>query len=541
MRHCRTVLLTALLAGPASSSGQAASPPVDAEAEPADRPGGAFSLTVYSGADPAHFDPRKILETLEQVRFNGMSGLPRLPGFGVVREVRRLVLAAGENTVRFTGVASGIDPTTVSFRSLTAPDSTAVLEQDYQYDLVSAVALLKKFQGRPITLHRRLPSGTSETLEALLLAYEPEYNGLGRIVARDPKDKQSPLRVIALNQDLAEIRLADAQGGLVTRPTLVWKVEAERAGPHDVEVTYQTDGLTWRADYNVIVNADDTAADLGAWVSLLNESGASYPDARLKLVAGDVQHIDPDEQIGGFGGGGLGGGMMRGAPAFREKSFFEYHLYSLDRVTSLANHSTKQLQLFPTKAGVPITKVFVYYGLPKQLRSQVLQNPAYDRELGQQGNTSVDIYFVLKNRARDGLGLPLPAGRLRVYKRDEADAALEFIGEDVLPHTPRDEQVMARLGTAFDLVGERRQTDFQRGNSGQGLNWMIEKIEITLRNHRREAARVIVKENLFRWLNWRILPGSAEYQKQDSRTVHIPVEVPADGETTVTYSVKYTW
>jgi hypothetical protein len=315
-------------------------------------------------------------------------------------------------------------------------------------------------------------------------------------------------------------------------------VRADKAGQHDAQVTYQTDSITWRADYSVLVNKDDSTADIGAWVTIVNQSGAAYPDAKLKLVAGDVQRLKPEEDRranGLFGGGGGRGGAE---PAFVEKSFFEYHLYTLGRATTVANNSTKQIELFPTKLGVGVEKVYVYYGLPRELRTWSPQRPDEDARLGTVSNKRVDIYLRLKNSEKNGMGIPLPAGRVRVYKKDEADAASEFIGEDLIQHTPKDEEVLVRVGSAFDIVGERKQTDFSIDQNGRVIT---ESFEITLRNHKAEPAKVIVKENLYRWVNWEITKNSDKFEKQDFRTIHFPVEVPPNGEKKLTYTVKYTW
>jgi hypothetical protein len=337
-------------------------------------------------------------------------------------------------------------------------------------------------------------------------------------------------------RDPNAIQLPDTRG-LNTKPTLVWKIDADRAGQHDVRVTYQTDGITWRADYNVIVNADDTKADVGAWVTLLNQSGASYPNAKLKLVAGDVQRVNPPQPvyIGSRGGGRGRGGQDTG---FVETPFFEYHLYTLGRPTSLGNNSTKQIELFPQRSDVPVKKTYVYYGLPIQLRRYASSSPNTSRDLGIESNKKVDVYLLTKNSEANGMGLPLPAGRIRVYKEDKADRNLEFVGEDVIQHTPKDEELLIKLGSAFDIVGERVQTNFDVDTA---RNTLTESFEIKVRNHKPEPVNVIIKENLFRWATWEITRTSAEYQKQDFRTIHIPVTVPPGGEKVATYTVKYTW
>jgi hypothetical protein len=229
---------------------------------------------------------------------------------------------------------------------------------------------------------------------------------------------------------------------------------------------------------------------------------------------------------------------MDASRGFQEKSFFEYHLYTLGRPTSLPNNSTKQIELFPARNDVPVEKTFVYYGLADQWRHYISPQPNQDRDLGNQSNKKVDVYLQLKNTEANGMGMPLPAGRIRVYKQDDADAANEFIGEDVIQHTPKDEDVLIKLGSAFDIAGERTQTDFQ-------VNWnghvITESFEIKLRNHKTERVNVIVKENLYRWTNWEITQSTDKWEKQDFRTIHIPVQVGPDGEKVVRYTVKYTW
>ncbi|HEX8325685.1 MAG TPA: DUF4139 domain-containing protein [Tepidisphaeraceae bacterium] len=490
-----------------------------AQALPAPEP--RFSLTVYSSADPATFDPKgNAAET------NPYASQQPLPGYGVVRETRAIDLKAGVNALRFTDVASGIDPTTVSFLSLTDPAGTAVLEQNYEFDLVSSAKLLQKYVDKAVVVERASGDGKIETISGTLLS---AANGLVL------KTDDGGVRIL---NGYSGIRVADA-AGLITRPTLVWNLTAAKAGKHDALVTYQTDGLTWRADYNLVLNEANTAADIGAWVTLVNRSGASYPDTRLKLVAGDVQRITPPERVRP---------MLRAAAramrdetaeaGFVEKSLFEYHLYTLGRVTSLPDNSTKQIELFDKKLDVPVKKVFVYYGVPEQFRTYFAPSALVDRDLGVEANKKVDVYVMLDNKEANGLGIPLPAGRVRVYQNDEADKTQEFVGEDVIRHTPKDETIQIRLGSAFDIVGERKQTAF---TVDERAHTLTESFEIKLRNHKKEAVRVVVKENLFRWANWEITAKSDAFEKQDYRTVHFPVDVPSGGEKTLTYTVKYTW
>jgi hypothetical protein len=487
-----------------------------------------FSLTIYSTADPATFDPQQYGRQLADNPFYLVQN--PLPGYGIVRENRPITLDKGNNTVRFTDVATGIDPTTVSFRSLTAPDTATVLEQNYEYDLVSADKLLGKYLDQEIQITRRGDGAQAEAIGGKLLSFDA-----GNLVLQDAGGK---VQIISRSPAIESIELAKLDAGLITKPTLVWKIQSDQAGQQLAQVTYQTDSLTWRSDYNITVNEKDDAADVGAWVTILNQSGAAYPDAKLKLVAGDVQRIKPPQPIYNRFDMAKAADEV-GAPAgFAEKSFFEYHLYTLGRTTSLANNSTKQIELFPSKLDVPVQKTYVYYGVPEQMRYWMTPSPSVDQNLGTDSNKKVDVYLLMRNSEKNGLGIPLPAGRIRVYKRDEADGSKEFIGEDVIQHTPKDEDVMIKLGSAFDVVGERKQTDFTVNENG---HVMSESFEIKIRNHKKEPVHVIIKENLYRWTNWQILASSDPWEKQDYRTIHIPVDVPVDGEKKVTYTVEYTW
>jgi hypothetical protein len=222
---------------------------------------------------------------------------------------------------------------------------------------------------------------------------------------------------------------------------------------------------------------------------------------------------------------------------FAEKSFFEYHLYTLGRTTTLPDNSTKQVELFPAARSVPCEKTLVYYGLAPGYYGYSA-SPHTDRNLGVQSNKKVDVYLGFKNTAEHNMGMPLPSGRIRVSKLDAADRTLEFIGEDVIDHTPRNEKVLVKLGSAFDVVGERRQVDFKVDTSRKTMS---EEIEVKLRNQKKERVTVLVKENLYRWVNWQITAKTHDYEKQDARTVHFPVKVDPGAEVTLRYTVQYTW
>jgi len=482
----------------------------------------ATALTIYSSAAPGGIPP-ELYAPGSAGRFRG-----NVPGYAIVKQERGFELAPGRSSIRFTDVAAQIDPTTVSFASLTDPDTTHVLEQNFQFDLVSQEKLMERYLDQTITVEQS--HGESiETITGKLLSTA------GGIILQDADG-----RVRVINQ-YSNVLFPALPGGLITRPTLVWDVVTDKPGPHRTRVTYQTNGITWWADYNVIfaegADANSGLLDVGAWVSIINQSGATYRDAGLKLVAGDV-HRAPQPKAFEDRFMMARGAMPEAAPAgFEEKPFFEYHLYTLGRPTTLPDNSTKQLELFETARQVPCEKVLVYYGLAQQYRSFFGQ-PMTDRNFGIEGNKKVDIYLKFKNEQAVGMGMPLPAGRIRVSKLDPADDSFEFIGEDAIDHTPRDEQVLIKLGTAFDVVGERRQVDFRIDTR---RNWMEEVIEIKVRNHKDQPVNVIVKENLYRWVNWEITEKSQPFEKIDARTIHFPVTIEPSGEAVVRYTVRYTW
>jgi len=483
------------------------------------------SLTIYSSAAPGSLSP-EMYRPMPNGEGGGWMYGSQIPGYAYVRAQRDIDLKSGANEVKFSDVAAYIDPTTVMFKSLSDPTGTTVQEQNYQFDLVSSQKLLDRYIGQDITVEQ--DHGTTvEGFAGKLLSAN------GGLILQDKDGK-----VTSIN-NYADIKFPELPGGLITKPTLVWSVLAGKAGKQSVETSYQTGGITWWADYNATYSegkdANSGFLDLGAWVSIVNKSGASYDDAGLKLVAGDVHRA-----TNGMAGRGMSVGAMAAAKSvdaaagFAEKAFFEFHLYTLGRSTTIPDNSTKQIELFPKVTHVPVQKEFVYYGAMMPYYGGV--NTA--REDGVPENKKVSIYLTFKNDKKLGLGMPLPAGRVRVSKQDEADGSLEFIGEDTIDHTPKDEDVRIKLGEAFDITGERKQTDFAVDNARRTMS---ESFEITLKNHKDSDAEVLVKENLYRGANWEITEASGDYKKLDAQTIQFPVTVKKDGTTKVTYTVRYTW
>jgi hypothetical protein len=480
------------------------------------------SLTVYSSAQPGGI-PAEWYRPLP-----GMGSPPAnaLPGFALVRLDRDLEIQRGRSTFKLTDVAALLDPTTVQFLSLTDPAGTKVLEQNFQFDLVSQDKLLSKYIDREVSVEQQQGDGV-KVIEGTLLS---SNDGL---VLRGADGRLHALR------EWSNMRFGELPGGLITRPTLEWDVVSAKGGTHRSRVSYQTGGITWWADYNLIfsegADANSGFVDVGAWVSLLNQSGARYEDAKLKLIAGDVNRVQAD--LGNIVVTGSRMAMMEKAAdaGFEEKAFFEYHLYTLGRPATIPNNSTKQLELFSQATRVPAKKRLVYYGADF---GGYYGGPMLDREFGPSSNTKVDVWLSFRNDKASGMGMPLPAGRIRVSQQDKADGSLEFIGEDKIDHTPKDEDVRVKLGTAFDVVGERRQTDFVLNTKGRAME---EAFETKLRNHKEQAVEAIERENLYRWSHWSLIQQSIPSEKKDARTVEFPVRVAAGGEAIVTYRVRYTW
>jgi hypothetical protein len=485
---------------------------------------GATSLTIYSTTQPGSVSPDLYRPTPGQGNFFPGQAVP---GYAMIRQERALDLTRGVNRLNFRDVAAYIDPTTVAFESLTAPDATRVIEQSFAFDLVSTEKLMERYLDQVVTVDQLAGNRVSQVTGRLLST----QGGLV-LAAEDGK-------IHTLNS-YTGVHFPDLPGGLMTRPTLIWDVATEQAGRHDTRITYQTAGITWWSDYNLTfspgADANNGFLDVGAWVSILNRSGASFRDARLKLIAGDVNRAQPAVPEQARARRAFEANELLADQGFAEQSFFEFHLYTLGRNTTIADNSTKQIELFPTVRRVPAKKLLVYYGLlPEYLG---FGGRYTQRELGVPMNTKVDVYLEFENREAAGLGIPLPAGRMRVSQLDAADDSLEFIGEDVIDHTPKDETVRVGLGSAFDVVGERRQVAFSIDTNAERMD---ETIEVKVRNHKTEPVEVLVRETLYRWTTNEIVESTHQYQREDARTVHFPVTIPPDGEAVVRYRVRYTW
>lgn len=471
------------------------------------------SITIYSRMQPGAVAPEWYRPS------GGRQSGGNVPGYAIVRHDRPYSISRGIHPLRVTDVAALIDPTTVTFSSLDKPD-TRVLEQSFQFDLVSQEKLLQRYLGQKITVEQ--PRGDQvDLVEGTLL-------GIGDGLTLQMDD--GTVRAI---RSYSNLQFSQLPGGLNTRPTLEWLLDSPSQGDQKTRIAYETQGMTWWADYNIILDESrGCSMDLSSWVSIINQSGAGYQNARLKLIAGDVNRAQPQQVQRDVM---YKTAMMAESDGFAEKVFFEYHLYTLGRRTSLPDNSTKQIQLMPTASAVKCQKELVF--------APTMSSPWYgyqqlDQEYGRYGKGEVNVYLRFNNDEKSHLGMPLPAGRIRVNQVDAADGSLEFIGEDVIDHTPRNEKVLIRMGNAFDVVGERIQTDFRIDTRTRNL-W--ETFEIKLRNHKDEAVDVVVLENLYRASNWQIENPGVPFEKENSNRIRFNVRIPSEGEAVISYTAHYNW
>lgn len=421
----------------------------------------------------------------------------------LVKDRRMLEIPTGVAELKFTDVAALIDPTSVWFRSLTNPQ-VKVLEQNYEYDVISDAKLLQKYLGQKI----RLITVKGASYEGYLVS-----TGANIIIASKPEGGE--VKVIKSGQ-IQGIFFPEMPGGLVVRPTLVWLLSnPEPVGKQQVEVTYLTRGISWKADYVATVNQNDDRLDLIGWVTLDNQSGSEYKQAKLKLVAGDVNRA-PEERPEAEKVFLMRAAKMETADAgFEEESFFEYHLYTLGRTTTIKNNQVKQVELL-NSASIPAQKSYIYEGSV---------NPG-----------KVKVMLELKNSQENNLGMPLPKGRIRVQKAD-SEGSLQFIGEDRIDHTPKDEKVRIYIGNAFDIKGERIRTEVREPNK----NVREESYRITLRNHKKEPVTITVVEYLNRWNEWQIIKKDHDFVKTEAGKAEFTVNIPANGEKVINYTVRYKW
>jgi hypothetical protein len=410
---------------------------------------------------------------------------------GLINETRKFTLKKGRGELRYEDVASTIDPTSVSFTA----EGVSVVEQNYEYDLVSREKLYEKYIGRKIFFELEVDEKKRERKTATLLSARG-----GIILEMDNNIWIDPP---------GKIVLPELPEGLILKPTLVWLLDVKKGGKKKCEVSYLASGIGWHADYVGIVNEDDTKMEIEGWVTITNHTGTTYEDAKLKVVAGAVHRVEKKRPR-------YAKGIQMAAEAapqrFEERGFFEYHLYDLKEPTTIRSNEEKQIRFInPTQTGTK--KIYIYDGA------------RYNK---------VQVKLEFKNSKENGLGIPLPQGKVRIYKRDK-DGSLLFAGEDEIEHTPKDEIVRLYIGDAFDIVAERKVI----GRKKIADRVREETYEISIRNHKDESVTVQVIEHLANY--WEIIKTSHDYKKKDAHTVEFPIDVAKNGEVKLTYTVRYTW
>jgi hypothetical protein len=430
----------------------------------------------------------------------------------LIRDIREFTLPAGESDLQFVDIAATVNPATVHFRSLTDPSRVSVLEQNYEYDLLEPAKLLRKYVGREVTLMRtRVENGATkqEEVKATLVS---DNNG--------PIWKIGSEYVTGLGAD--HLRFPELPSNLYSRPTLVWKL-SNRGGPrHRIEASYLAGGLSWNADYVLTVGRDDLSADLDGWVTLANGSGTAFRDARLQFVAGDLNRVQPAARKQALE---MLADARPAAAGMTQEAFSEYHLYTMGRRTTIANNETKQLSLL-SGTGVPVEKRYIVDGQSFYYRNR--QSP------GSPLMDHVQVFYRFRNDAKSGLGSPMPAGVVRVYQAD-SKGGLQFVGEDRIDHTPKDEAIDLKIGNAFDIVCERNQTDFEK------ISDLVYEMEfaITLRNHK--TTPIVVQVNEPVGGTWRMLRSTHEWQKTAAWAAQFTVPVQADASIVLKYRVRVSY
>ncbi len=471
--------------------------------------------------------------------------------FAVVRQELPLELKSGVNSVRVTDITMHLEPDSVILRDPTGKQFIQVLEQNYRADPLSESLLLSLFEGK--------------TIDFLVPRENKQEIVPGKII-RSGYVPHSPIAMRQYGTQYYQAQMA--QGGseqpivevdgkvrfglpgtplfptlgndTVLKPTLQWLLSTPNPGPLRAEFSYVTGGLTWEADYNIVAPEKGNAVDVVGWVTMDNQSGKRFQNARIKLMAGDVNKIQPEQmydRVQVF----ASAGPINGAetPPVTERTFDEYHLYTLARSTTLDDRETKQVE-FIRAGNVSTTQIYIYDGLkldPTRYNGWNWENIRNDFSYGTESNPKIWVMREFANSEANHLGMPLPKGRVRFYRRND-DGQIEFTGENVIDHTPHDEKVRVYAGNAFDLTGERRRTDYRVDTNRQTID---ESFEIKVRNHKKEPVDVRVVEHLYRWITWDISAKSDPYRRTDSKTIEFPLTIPPDGEKAITYTAHYTW
>ncbi len=439
-------------------------------------------------------------------------------GFALVKETRTMDLRSGRQLVNVEDVAERIEPNSVAIKSLSAPGSFTILEQNYQYDLIGVTAILNKAVGHKITLHRVLPNGDRETIRGTLLSSPAN----GMVVQADDGR-------ILLNPS-GEITVDSMPEGLISKPTLVWDLESSKAGSNTIELSYLTQGIGWTCDYVMALEKDGATGDFKGWVRLDNQSGANFANSTLKLLAGDVQRVQPN-QMGRSRGGYDAAPMAAAKESFAEEQFADYHLYTLQRPATVKNNEAKQVSLLEA-FGVPVRKKLIL----DPMRSYGGWRPQ-EGEVGT-GAMKPQIRIEFKNDQASRMGMPLPQGTVKVFQRDKS-GSLQLLGEDAIAHTPKDEMISLVVGRAFDVLGERKRTKFDYVRDGKTIRGANETFVIELRNRKDTPDSVTCIERF--WGDYKVTNPSMAYKQLDSNTFQFEVPLKANEVKTVTFTVESRW
>jgi hypothetical protein len=450
--------------------------------------------------------------------------------FAVVRDTVPLDLQSGVNTVRYAGATAQVEPDSVILRDPAGKHSLQILEQNYRNDPVSQELLLSLFEGKTIGFEKIRMKDNTQTPEIIQ----------GKIIRSGFVPGGSPEQpIIEVNGKLqfslpGEPRFPDLGDDTVLKPAFNWLLQSDKPGKFDAEVGYVTGGFDWSASYNLVSPEKGDFVDLVGWITMNNQSGKTFENAKIKLMAGDVNKIQPPQRVLRMNFASSMAEAAPTAPAVTEKAFDEFHLYSIARPTTLHNRETKQVEFVHAEKMFAPT-IYVYDGASDYRFYGGLN---YDQGYGQSGNKKILVQREFVNAETNQLGIALPAGKLRFYRRD-SDGQLQFVGENTIDHTPRNETVRVTTGNSFDLVGERKQTNFRVNTADK---WIDESFEIKLRNRKKDApVEIRVVEHLYRWSNWEITKKSDDFVKKDSQTIEFRIPVKPDEERTVTYSVHYSW
>jgi hypothetical protein len=498
-----------------------------------------FTLAGIGSAESTEPKPQQTSITV----YNG--------GFGLVRETVPMRLQAGETHFVFSGATAHIEPDSVILRDPLGKREFQILEQNYRNDPVTQERLLSLFEGQTIDFLIMRNGEVEQKVSGKVIrsGYVPNYAAANRY-----GQQYYPAQMAYANQSTSPI--IEVGGKLqfflpgqplfptlgddsILRPRLEWLLQSPGTSEGPMELSYITGGMAWRSSYNIVAPEKGDTVDIVGWVTMDNQTGRDFRGANIRLMAGDVNKINPNQLRDGRYDYAAKAAMMEASAAavVTEKTFDEFHLYTLERPTTLRDRETKQVE-FVRATGVKSQRLYVYDGA--MIDNRWFANPEYarnDQSYGTQSNPKIWVMQEFKNTKENSLGIPLPAGQLRFYRRD-SDGQLQFTGENMIDHTPTDETVRVYTGNSFDIVGERTRTDYKIDTS---RDWLDESFTIKLRNHKKEPVTVRVVEHLYRWVNWQIVLPSQKFTKKDSRTIEFAVTLPPDSEKVVTYTAHYTW